>query len=200
MSLKHLKLKIEKRAAKFCISSRLCVKSAPRPVDYDFTPYEPEKATSNNNTNIPVSEALHAQIAKNRLSLENLNRLKKQTTQLILYNQHLEFDSPELQSTRLEQSTASGPNPLQTNTFLYTTIGSLDSSGADCALDDGLMEESEEDDSILICCESYSGEYRDDLSVHCNDRVQVLMVKEAFILARNVDTDQCGFVPRDRFK
>ena len=120
-------------------------------------------------------------------------------TNIILYNENVEFDSPELQSTRLKQSTICDPIQQYNDTFLCTTIGSVGSSSAEGCLDDGLEEEAYEDDSILVCCESYSGEYRDDLSVHCNDMVQVMMVKEAYILARNVVTDECGFVPSSYF-
>ncbi len=201
MSLKQLKLMVEQRVAKLCLSNRVCVKSSNKPVDYDFTPYEIEKLNSPNNAKTKeavnqTSVAVKAQIEKNRISLENLNRLKKQTTQIILYNESIEFDAPELHSTQLEQLNRDVQTHYQIETFLCTTIDTLDTNNY---LDDGLIEEVDENDSYLICCESYNAEYRDDLSVHRNDRVQVVMVKEAFILGRNIDTDECGFVPRNCF-
>lgn len=62
--------------------------------DYDEVPVHMEIKSGRN---------LVTQIEQNRQKLENLNKLKKQTTKIILFNDHVEFQVPNFHSTHLEQ-------------------------------------------------------------------------------------------------
>lgn len=218
MSFKQLKHKLEKQATKFCLTSfKLnCASKTSQSAnnkDYEFAPYEHSQSDNSQNKSIQ----LETQIALNREKLANLNTLKRQTTQLILFKNNIEFEVPDFQSTVIQNNTHSftiheAHNSSQfsnSSEFFrdedstlqqpHTSFKSCDSTASTFSDSDfesvntfgfGPIEE-----SLFICHTSYSAEYNDDLTLRRSDRVHVLMIKEAFALVQNIMTEDCGFVP-----
>lgn len=122
--------------------------------DYDDVPYEKidiidHRAKAQINTQkilnriddydeIPVDTEIKSgytlsvnQIEQNRQKLENLNKLKKQTTKIILFNDHVEFQVPNFHSTHLEHSSINATcqfQPMNNNKAASTFNRDISSS------------------------------------------------------------------------
>lgn len=219
MSYKQLKYKLEKQATKFCLTNfKLnCISKTSQSAnnkDYEFAPYGHSQIDNSQNKSIQ----LETQIALNREKLANLNTLKKQTTQLILFKNNIEFEVPDFQSTVIQDNTQSfsihevqnlsqfsnssdffsdeDSTVQQSRTSFSKACDSTASTFSDSDFESvNTFGFGPIDESFFICHTSYTAEYNDDLTLRRSDRVQVLMIKGAFALVQNIVTEDCGFVP-----
>lgn len=211
MSFGKFKSKLEKQAQKLCLTNLNCTRKIHQTnSDYEFVPYE----KSVQQQSLDQSQ-VDTQIAFNRQKLANLNSLKKQTTQIILFNNNVEFETPDFQSTvlgnktqdltanpiNLSQISASSEFFSESESTFTKSRDSIDGSMTASSFSDSDFQSVDTfglgqlDESIFICHSSYLAEYDDDLSVRRSDRLQVLMVKGSFALVQNIATEDCGFVP-----